>query len=80
VEFTREVLDGVLWVFVFPAANVTLDGISKGEVNRRQFPVTPNRRHSLRFQRANYVTFDTTVTLRPGVVDTLDIRLVLRRP
>ncbi len=80
VEFTGEVLPVVLWVSVRPVATVTIDGISQGEVNDQQFSVTPNRRHSFRFQRANYVTLDTTVTLRPGVVDTLDIRLVERRP
>jgi serine/threonine protein kinase len=80
VQFTGEVLPTVLWVSVFPAARVTLDGIDQGEINNRQFTVTPNRRHSLQFQRANYVTLDTTVTLQVGAVDTLRITLVQRRP
>ena len=80
VEFPGEVLLVVLWVSVRPVATVTIDGVSHGEVNDRRFPLTPNMRHSFRFEKANYIPVDTIVTLLPGVVDTLDIVLVLRRP
>ncbi len=74
------VAPGVLRMVITPWANVSIDGRTLGRRNEAVDTLPAGIAYRLRFEHDGYVTLDTTVTLRPGDVRQLRIRLTARNP
>ena len=71
---------GVLQMLVTPWANVTVDGVPRGQRTRGVDTLSAGVPHRLRFEHAGFVTMDTTTTLQPGEQRLLRIQLTPRNP
>jgi len=70
----------VLQMLISPVwARVSIDGISRGS-RARGVDTLQAGIHRLRFERAGYVTVDTTVNLRPGELLRLRVQMRQRNP
>ncbi len=70
---------GVLRVLVRPWAIVVLDGVNRGRGTQLVDTLVAGA-HTLRFQRPGFRTKDTTVTVRPGQLLELRIRMERGNP
>ena len=69
---------GILQMLIAPVwADVSIDGVSRGSRVRGVDTLVAGVPHQLRFERAGFVTVDTTVTLQPG--EQLLLRIQMRR-
>jgi len=71
---------GVLQMLVTPWANVTVDGVPRGQRTRGVDTLSAGVPHRLRFEHAGFVTMDTTTTLQPGEQRLLRIQMTPRNP
>ena len=72
---------GVLQILIVPTwANVTIDGVSRGQRTRGVDTLSSGARHRVRFERKDYVTIDSTLTLQPGEQRRLTIQMTPRKP
>ena len=56
----------MLQMIVRPWANVTIDGVAKGQRTRALDTLSAGIAHSVRLEHPSSVTIDTIITLRPG--------------
>jgi serine/threonine-protein kinase len=70
----------ILRLLVSPWANLTIDGVRRGQRTRGVDTVTAGVRHALRFEREGFQTVDTSVTLRAGEQRLLRIQMIRRAP
>jgi hypothetical protein len=77
---TAPVASGVLQMRIQPWASVTIDGKALGERPIRSDTLTAGVPHRLHFERDGYMTFDTTVILRPGETRGLQVNMKRRSP
>lgn len=69
---------GILQMVIAPVwADVSIDGVSRGSRSRGVDTLVAGVPHRLSFERAGFVTVDTTVTLQPG--EQLLLRIQMRR-
>ena len=72
---------GVLQILIVPTwANVIIDGVSRGQRSRDVDTLSSRAGHRVRFERQDYVTIDSTLTLQPGEQRLLKIQMTPRRP
>jgi uncharacterized protein YjdB len=73
---------GVLQVLVTPWANVTVDGVFRGQWTRGADTLSAVVPHRLRFERSGsgFEAIDTTITLRPGEQRLLRVQMTRRDP
>ena len=72
---------GILQILIVPTyANVAIDGVGRGQLTRAVDTLSSGTRHRVRFERAGYVTVDSTLTLRPGEQRRLTIQMTPRKP
>ncbi len=65
---------GVVQILIRPWANVFIDGAARGS-NTRLVDTLTSGQHTLRFERDGFITVDTTVTIRPGQMMRVPIRM-----
>jgi hypothetical protein len=65
---------GILKLIISPAAEVTLDGVSLGQIALRDVPVLPGR-HTVRVLHPEYEPLQRVVSARAGIETPLVIDL-----